>query len=127
MPLTDAMLDIKCVDGGTMGYNYNCAGTTVKIEYYSANDCSTDVSAKCDLSLENLMTGMATTDCHVPFAFGECVVIMDLAGVVVAMKHTGTCPAEDEPVLDQANPGHCVQCDARMRRHLLFGSLPCCP
>jgi len=34
---------------------------------------------------------------------------------------TYTCAAAD-----QANTGPCVQCDARMRRHLLFGSLPCC-
>ena len=42
---------------------------------------------------------------------------------------TYACAAADQANTGppQANTGHCVQCDARMRRHLLFGSLPCCP
>ena len=41
---------------------------------------------------------------------------------------TYTCAAADQANTGppQANTGHCVQCDARMRRHLLFGSFPCC-
>mgnify|MGYP004333605391 CR=1 FL=1 len=97
--LTDQMLNHKCVDGGTMGINYNCAGTTVKLEYYSATDCSTDVSATCDIAA-TMLTGSMPTDCHLPFEIDECKTLIQFGGIGMSIKYKGSCPAaaaEDEP------------------------------
>jgi len=93
------MLNHKCVDGGTMGINYNCAGTTVKLEYYSATDCSTDVSATCDIAA-TMLTGSMPTDCHLPFEIDECKTLIQFGGIGMSIKYKGSCPAaaaEDEP------------------------------
>ena len=112
--------------GAPIGIKATCSGSSVKWIFFAKTDCSDDTSATCvmfDLDPAKIVS----SGCSMTYKIDECGTYMAMAGVGVHIKFKGTCPAEDEPVLDQANTGHCVQCDARMRRHLLFGSLPCCP
>ncbi len=92
--LTDDLLKLSCA----VGNNYNCAGTTMKVEYYGVADCSSDVSATCP-------TELIVNGCHRSFELDECKIIANntIYGRVIsqsAEKYTGSCPAgasDDEP------------------------------
>ena len=101
VPMTDGMFGNTCQNAGTQGAKMNCDGTTIKIEYFSAADCSTDASATCDLTA-SMLTGSMPTDCHFPFPIDKCTVMIELnIGSITstsALMYKGTCPAkEDEP------------------------------
>jgi hypothetical protein len=93
--LTDDMLKLSCASG----YNYECSGDTLMLEYYGTTDCSDDVSAGCDLRA--ITDGTMPTGCHIPFTLGTCVNLFDITvmgvSIVSSQKFTGSCPASDDP------------------------------
>jgi len=93
MELTDSMLDLDCASG----YNYQCTGDKIAIEYYANADCSDGDLPACDTSsLTTIPSG-----CSIVFTLGQCTTLyeMDLGGLKAGayLKFTGTCPPSDVP------------------------------
>ena len=101
MPMTDEQLNLPCVpddepepNSTVRAYNYNCIGTDLDVEYHTKADCSGSVSAECqwEMGADGLLP---PSGCHLPFVLGECKTLIDVMGVGLSIKFTGSCPASD--------------------------------
>ena len=86
----DTMLSKPCLPGimgdENGGGNLNCDGDTLKVEYHSTTDCTSDTSAECNFA--SVFSG-GIEKCHFPFKFDDCTPFF---GGLTYIKVNGTCP-----------------------------------